>query len=280
MPVCASKATQRLLMPLFTKRMSKKKRRSQTRLGKTNEAESLALQFPLARIQTNWKDKIERIPGVIVAALVCYALFYFFTEYKFFVFEATIVGHRRVSAQEIYRTAGIEGESIFFLNRQEISSRIGQLPGINRATVTCQLPAGVRVDVIEREPVYIWQVGQTAYWLDEQGVVMEPRGEGLDSITFLDVDMQARKPGSRVNPEILQAARKLQEWLPEEKLFQWSETQGLSFRHRDGYAVYLGQLDNLEEKLTTLRALTEDFSHKGTHPEFVDMRFSGLPYYR
>jgi len=267
-------------MPLITKRTPRKKRRSQTRLGKTNEAESLAFQFPLTRIQTDWKDKIERIPSVIVAALICYVLFYCFTEYKFFVFDATIVGHRRVSAQEIYRTAGVEGESIFFLNRQEISSRIRQLPGVKQATVTCQFPASVRISIIEREPAYVWQVGQTTYWLDEEGVVMEPKGERLDTITFLDADVQTRKPGSRVNPKIIQAARELQEWLPEEKTFQWSETQGLSFRHKDGYLIYLGQLDNLEEKLTTLRALTEDLSTRGTHPEFVDMRFSGLPYYR
>ena len=267
-------------MPLITKRTPRKKRRSQTRLGTTNEAESLAFQLPLTRIQTDWKDKIERIPSLIMAALICYVLFHLFTEYKFFVFEATIDGHRRVSAQEIYGAAGIDGESIFFLSRQEISSRIRQLPGVKQATVTFQFPASVRIDVIERDPAYVWQVGQTTYWLDEEGVVMEPKGETLDTITFLDADAQTREPGDRVNPKLIQAARELQEWLPQEKTFQWSETQGLSFRHRDGYLIYLGQLDNLEEKLTTLRALTEDLSAKNAHPEFVDMRFSGLPYYR
>lgn len=267
-------------MPFLTRRAPMKKRRSQTRLGRTNEAESLALDLPLVRIHTDWKDKIERIPSLVMVGLLAYALFHLFTDYRYFVFEATVAGHERMPAREIYAISEIEGKSIFFLNRGDISSRVEQLPGIKSATVTCQLPARVKIEVVEREPEYVWQVGQTTYWLDEEGVVMEPRGEGLDSITFLDADRKTPEPGSRVDIRILQAARELQEWLPETKTFQWSETQGLSFQHKDGHPVYLGQLDNLEEKLATLRALTEDLAQRRVRPEFIDLRFSGLPYYR
>lgn len=267
-------------MPFIAKRTPKKRRRSQTRLGKKHEAEATAFQLPLVRVQTDWKQKLDRVPSIIIVLVLSYVLFYFFTEYKFFVFEATVAGHRRIPAREIYSQANVEGQSIFFVNRQEISARIEQLPGIKEAIVTCQLPAKVSINVVEREPVYRWQVGQKLYWLDEEGVVMEPRGESLNSITFLDVDSEVKGAGSKVKPEILQAAKELQEWLPEEKMFQWSQTQGLSFRHKDGYPVYLGQLDDLQEKLTTLRALLEDFSSRNTRPEFVDMRFAGRPYYR
>lgn len=277
---CVALGAQRLSMPLITKRAPQRKRRSETRLGKVKEADSPTLQMSIVQVQANWRDKLERVPGLMMVGLLCYALFYLFTDARFFVFEAIIVGHNRVSAQEIYRQAQVEGQSIFFINRQDTSSRIEQLPNVKLAKVTCQLPARVQIEVVEREPAYLWQVGQKVYWLDDEGVVMEPRGKSPDTIMFLDADAQIRAPGSRIAPEILEAAQELREWLPAEKVFQWSQSQGLSFKHRDGYPVYLGQVTDLPEKLTTLHALAEDFASKDIRPEFVDLRFAGRPYYR
>jgi len=267
-------------MPLTTRRAPQKKRRSETRLGKVREADSPILQMSLVRVQANWQIRLRRIPGLMVVGLLSYVLFYLFTDARFFVFEATVAGHRHLSAHEVYQQAGLEGQSIFFVNPQHVSSRIEQLPYVKAATVTCRLPARVRIEIVEREPVYLWQVGAKLYWLDEEGVVMEPRGPSPDTVVFLDVDAKALVPGSRVAPEILEAARKLKEWLPAEKIFQWSQSQGLSFKHRDGYPVYLGQLTDLPEKLATLSALAEDFAQNNVHPEFVDLRFAGRPYYR
>jgi len=249
-------------------------------LGKVKEADSPTLPMSLVPVQFNWQARLQRAPGLILVGLLVYLLLYLFTDARFFVFEATIAGHRRVSAQEIYQQAGLEGQSIFFLNPQEVSSRIERLPYIKTAKVTCRLPAGVRIEVIEREPAYLWQVGDRVYWLDEEGVVMEPRGKSPDTIVFLDVDAQMRVPGSRVAPEIPETARILRKWLPEEKIFLWSQSEGLSFKHHDGYPVYLGQLTDLPAKLATLRALTEEFARNDIRPEFVDLRFAGRPYYR
>jgi len=267
-------------MSLFMKRVPKKKRRSQTRLGTTNEAEAAVFQFTFERVQFDWKSKLERIPGVIIAGALCYVLIYFFTDYRFFVYQATITGHDRISAREVYEHSGVEGESIFFLNRAQIRERLEELPDIKTTSITLQLPANVKIDIVERNPVFIWQAGQTVYWVDDEGVIMEPRGEPLDTVTFLEIDGPSRHSGERIQPEILQAARILQDWLPQEQFIQWSQSQGISFLHPDGYPVYLGQPDDLPRKLTTLHALTESFAKKGTRPEFVDMRFAGRPYYR
>lgn len=267
-------------MPLMTKRVPQKRRRSETRLGKVKEADSPTLPMSLVPIQASWQDRLRRAPGLIFVGLLGYLLLYLFTDARFFVFEATIVGHRLVSAQEVYQQAGLDGQSIFFLNPQDVSSRIQRLPYIKMAKVTCGLPARVRIEVVEREPAYLWQVGARLYWLDEEGVVMEPRGKSPDTIVFLDVDAQIRVPGSKVTPEIPEAARILRTWLPEQKVFQWSQSEGLSFRHHGGYPVYLGQLTDLPAKLATLRALTEDFARNDIRPEFVDLRFAGRPYYR
>ena len=267
-------------MSLFVKRAPKKKRRSETRLGTTNEAEAAVFQFTLEHAQFNWKSKLERVPGVIIAGVLCYVLIYFFTDYRFYVYQAAVTGHDRITAGEIYERSGVDGESIFFLNRRQISEHLEALPDIKTVSVSFQLPAEVKINVVERNPIFTWQAGQSVYWVDDEGVVLQPRRAPLNELTFLEVDGPARQPGEKIDMETLQAARTLQESLPGVQYIQWSQTQGISFLHPDGYPVYLGQPDDLPRKLSTLQALTESFAKKSTRPEFVDMRFAGRPYYR
>ena len=256
-----------------------KRRRSQSRLGIT---ESVASAAPLTvvPVHINWQGKAWRLPALLVAGLLCYALFYCFTDEQFYVFGAAVSGNNRLSAQQIFQRAGIEGQSIFFLDREEVRKRVEGLPNIKASSINIQLPATVEIDVVEREPSFTWQVGQKVYWVDEEGMVMDPSGPAPKSITVLDVDGQVGGPGALVAPEIVQAVREMRRLLPQERIFQWSGAQGISFLHEKGFPVYLGQAEDLPEKIATLRALSDDFASKGISPKFVDLRFPGRPYYR
>lgn len=267
-------------MHLLTNR-APKRRRSQSRLGATtNEAVAVAVPLRLAPVQAIWRDKAARIPGLLLAGLLLWVLYQFIDSDNFYVFEATVSGNSRASAEEIFQRAGIEGENVFFLNHSDIEARLQSMPTVKSAVVRCQLPASVDIQIVEREPVYIWQVGNTTYWLDADGVVMAPVEPAPDTITLIDTDAEAVQPGQRVSRDILDAAAELRKWLPSKKTFQWSQVHGLSFQHDDGYAVYLGQADNLAEKMSTLTALSQGLADKKVVPKFIDLRFSGRPYYR
>jgi cell division protein FtsQ len=267
-------------MQLLTNR-APKRRRSRSRLGTTtHEAAAVALPLRFVSVGALWQDQAARLPGLLLAAFLLWALFQFFESDQFFVFEATISGNNRVSAEEIFQQAGVEGQNIFFLNPADIEARLQSTSNIKSAVVRCVLPASLDIQVVEREPVYIWQVGNTTYWLDADGVVMKPVGPALDTITLIDTDAQAVQPGQQVSRDILNAAAELRKWLPNKKVFQWSQIHGLSFQHDDGYAVYLGKADNLTEKMATLTALSQGLADKKVRPKFIDLRFSGRPYYR
>jgi cell division protein FtsQ len=267
-------------MQLLTNR-APKRRRSQSRLGTTtHEAAAVALPLRLAPIGAIWQDKSARLPGLLLAGLLLWLLFQFFDSDNFYVFEATISGNSRVSAEEVFQRAGVEGENIFFLNHADIEARLRGTSNIKSAVVRCELPATVDIQIVEREPVYIWQVGNATYWLDADGVVMEPMGPAPDTITLIDTDAKAIQSGQQISRDILDAAAELRKWLPNKKTFQWSEVHGLSFQHDDGYAVYLGKADNLTGKMATLTALSQGLADKKVRPKFIDLRFSGRPYYR
>ncbi len=123
----------REIMHLLTNR-APKRRRSQSRLGTTtNEAAAVAVPLRLAPIGAIWQDKAARIPGLLLAGLLLWVLFQFFDSDTFFVFEATVSGNGRVSAEEIYQRAGIEGENVFFLNHSDIEARLESVPNIKSA---------------------------------------------------------------------------------------------------------------------------------------------------
>jgi cell division septal protein FtsQ len=267
-------------MQLLTNR-TPKRRRSQSRLGTTtHEAAAVALPLRLVSVGTFWQDHAARLPGLLLAGFLLWALFQFFDSDQFYVFEATISGNNRISAEEIFQQAGVEGENIFFLNHTDIEARLRSTSNIKSAVVRCELPASVDIQIVEREPIYVWQVGNATYWLDEDGVAMKPVGTAPNTITLIDTDAQAIQPGQQVSRDVLDAAAQLRKWLPNKKVFQWSQVHGLSFQHDDGYAVYLGKADDLAAKMATLTALSQGLADKKVHPKFIDLRFSGRPYYR
>jgi cell division septal protein FtsQ len=267
-------------MQLLTNR-APKRRRSQTRLGTTtHEAAAVALPLRLAPVEALWKGNAARLPGLLLAGALLWVLFQFFDSETFFVYEATISGNNNVSAEEIFQRAGIEGENIFFLDHSVIEARLERTANIRSAAVRCQLPATIDIQVVEREPVYMWQVGDKTYWLDSDGVVMEPIGPAPETITLIDADGQAIQPGMRVSHDILDTAAEVHKWLPNKKTFQWTQANGLSFQNDDGYPVYLGKADDLAAKMATLTALSQGLAEKKVRPKFIDLRFSGRPYYR
>jgi cell division septal protein FtsQ len=265
-------------MPLVKKRPPRR-RRSESRLG-IREVAAPAPRLSLLPVQIAWQGKTWRVPAVILAALLCYALFYCFTDEQFYIFGAAITGNSRLSAQRIYDQAAIEGQSIFFLNSEDVRKRVEGLPNIKASSVSLQLPATVEIQVQEREPSFAWHIGQKAYWVDEEGMVMEPAGPPPHSVTLIDMAGLVSGPGVKLAPEIMQVVGELRRWLPQEKVFQWSQTEGISFLHAKGFPVYLGQAEDMQDKIAALSALSEDFTSKGIQPKFVDLRFPGRPYYR
>jgi hypothetical protein len=284
-------------MPLLKIRAQQpKRRRSYSRLGKV-EAVAPAPHLTLTRSATQfvWQSKLWRVPALLLAALLAYAVFFLFTDELFFVYGSTVTvsGNSRLPADRIYAQAAIDGTSIFFLNHTEVEHRLLQSPNIKSAAVACELPATVAIEVAERQPLFAWQAGGKVYWVDEEGVVMLPAGPAPNTITFIDVDdespsavaggqarVEFKLQGARLDPDIVKAVGELRRWLPQERLFQWSQAQGITFLHAQGFPVYLGKAEDMAEKIVTLRAVIDDLAKTDLRPRFVDLRFPGRPYYR
>lgn len=90
----------------------------------------------------------------------------------FCVKEVIVSGRVRTPPEDIWNILGIgkdAGVSIFNVSPAAARKKLEALPWVRCATVTRWLPGMVQVNLLERQPVAIWQHHQRLYLIDERG---------------------------------------------------------------------------------------------------------------
>lgn len=184
----------------------------------------------------------------------------------------------------------LDGNNIFLADTTADAARVGALPPVARANVTRSLPDSLVVQVVERQPVLIWQVGTHQYSVDAVGALIAQVQQPGDLPIIKDEherDLRGQpfRPGGKIDPLIVQMARQLLERLPTEAnvaSFSLDETlnYGLIVISADGWQARFGGPDNLENKIQELAAILHLVKQQGQPLALVDLRFGFYPYYR
>ncbi|HEY54498.1 MAG TPA: FtsQ-type POTRA domain-containing protein, partial [Caldilineae bacterium] len=120
---------------------------------------------------------------LLVAAL--FATGYGFLSNDFWVYSAIVSNNRHTSSEEIYREAGIDNFSVFFIDPRQVVERLKQLPHVQDARVQVRLPAQVRIQVKEREPIILYQIQGDSHWIDAEGVIMSAVEDRTDLVKLI-----------------------------------------------------------------------------------------------
>lgn len=256
-------------------------RRSRSRLGREYEATAPKnIKLSLRPVAGFWQDRGGKTLGGFLLLALGWLTYQFFATDAFYVYEAKVIGNQLVPAEEIYQHSGLEGISIFWINPAQIETAVASLPNIKEAEVHCGLPDKVTIQVVERQPQVIWQQGEKRYWIDEEGTVLTARGELTGATVIVDLDERPVQPGDRVDPQVIAGAQKLRSLLPELAAVQYAPRTGISFQSEQGWPIYLGQGEDMEQKVAIMNALLQEIAAKGVQPQFMDLRFKGSPYYK
>jgi cell division protein FtsQ len=227
-----------------------------------------------------WQDHGGKALGFFLLLALGWLTYQLFATEAFYVYEAGVVGNQLVPAEEIYQNSGLEEMSIFWINPAQVEATIVSLANIKEARVHCGLPNRVTIEVVERQPQIIWQQGEKRYWVDEEGTVLPARGELTEATVIMDLDERPVQPGDRVDPQVIAGAQKLRSLLPELTTVQYASHTGISFQSEQGWPIYLGQGEDMEQKVATMKALFQEIAAKGIYPQFIDLRFKGSLYYK
>ncbi len=91
--------------------------------------------------------------------------------------------------------ATASGTNLFEVRTAPIEGRLRTLPAVAEAHVKVSLPDTLVVDVVEREPILIWAIGDTRFLVDREGVIFALLP--IDSAPRADLTVIAdSRPGS------------------------------------------------------------------------------------
>lgn len=212
---------------------------------------------------------------------------YGYADSRFFVYHAEIKGVRYLDAQAIYRAAGVDKQSVFWIDPQGVAQRIIALDGVKAVRVRCSLPAVVSIEVEEREPTVLWRSlpGKHDWWLDAEGVVLPYNGDPYSERTVFVVDASdlPLRVGDSIQPEgLVQSVLRMAAVLPGARVFYYEAERGLSFSHQTGssqWPVFVGTGEDLQRKIQVVQVLTKYLVSKGIRPSYVDVRWADRPLY-
>lgn len=268
-----------------------------------NGVETRMPSLPIIRFSWQW------VSGILAILLLMFAIVLINSEI-FKVTSLEVEGLTRYSTEEFQSLLKGRKTSIFLFNTDEILNSLALThPELVDTEVSISMPNQVVISARERLPIILWQTGDTAYWIDAEGVVMEQRGEmdnllrinssalpplavkktAPDSVVdyALMVIERKTKPvkygelADRIDPEVLQAVIDMSAVIPEGAALVYDPISGMGWRDPGGWEVYFGtDLANIQFKQVEYQTILGRLDEMGVTPTMISVEHVDSPYFR
>lgn len=204
---------------------------------------------------------------------------------------AQVSGNQRIGADEINAVLNTTGQPIFTLTSAELQMRLRlNYPELKSAQVSISLPNTIRVSIVERQPVLLWQQGSGYTWIDEDGVAFRPHGSPANLIpvaTFAappagaTVQNDPLSPVPYIAPELVKAIQTLAPNAPSGSTLEYDPKYGLGWSDSRGWKVFFGTDEkDMALKMQVYKSLVDSLVQKGIQPTFISVQYANAPYYR
>lgn len=241
---------------------------------------------PAARRGTSSRRRLIAVAALAVQlGLLGLAL----TLPAFQVRRVTVAGTRLVTTSAVVAAAEVPDESIFTINGAAIQRRILALPWVQSAVVTTQLPATVRINIVERAPVLRVRRAGADTLIAANGATLP----GIDATPAARsgvpvlIDDRAGSP-QPVNPELVQMLGTIAQRFPSVfgcsvAAFLWGSDDVVSLWASTGWRAVLGPLDTelalqaLPVQIETLAALKGRLNYAKPAFGYIDLESPNAP---
>ncbi len=249
--------------------------------------QSEGLRAPsLPQIKLGW-----RMASIVLSLALVVALYYLWSAPTFRVSAAQVSGASRLSPAEINAALGIHGELIFLLRPQEIVTRLRvAYPELASAQITVGLPNQVQVQVMERQPVILWQQNGGYTWIDAAGVAFHPRGDGIGLVLVNALATPPTGPAATsdpldpppyLSPDLVKVALTLAPSVPAGTTLIYDASYGFGWNDSRGWQAYFGAASkDMVLKLRIYQSLVDSLTARGISPAFISVVHADAPYYR
>jgi len=221
-----------------------------------------------------------RVTAALLAVGLIAAVAMLFSSNLFYVQTAAMRGLHITSAEQVYRQAGIDGYSIFWIDERAVAQRIEALPYVRQATVSTALPNLVQIEIEERRPLVVWNIHGQEFWVDSEGVTMPVLPAEASAAAGLagtlpvlwDLDGSTALANQRLDPQLVASLRQVHQQAAEVIDFGYDRIKGLQFRFPSGAYVSLGYPEGMAQRTASLLMLHQSLASQGQTPAEIDWR--------
>jgi cell division septal protein FtsQ len=232
--------------------------------------------------------KVTRMAGVgligCAVAALGYEMYQFCATRTFLKLEKVeIVNNNRLPREEIIAQGGIRlGDDMMSLKLRRIAELLAKNPWIEEVKVRRYFPGTLRVEVKEREPMAVLNMGYL-YYIDGQGDIFKPLNEGdrLDYpiITGITEEDTGKDPNG--TKEALGGALQLVTLLKDDKNVNLQDVSEIHydkgygftlFTMKGGVAIRIGKGD-FSAKLSRLGRVYQELQANLTGVEYIDLDY-------
>ena len=201
--------------------------------------------------------------------------------------EVALDGAQRIRAEDVLTLVPLRGVPIFAVDAALLTAQVeAAFPELANPQVSISLPAQVRIQAVERQPVLIWEQDGRTLWVDMQGIGFPPRGETPSGLVRVLAETtppldSPPLPGQVLPEDIVEACLQVGNLAPQDAPLVFSRQHGLGWQDPLGWQVYFGvELGNIEEKLRTYAAIVQYLQSNDIRPVLVSLEYPRAPYYR
>ena len=266
------------------RKKSKPRRRFDLALG-ANGAEMRLPGIP--QVAIGWRF----VSGLLMTALLA-LLFHLWNSPMYQVNQPEINGLRRLDTRDIATILGLNGETIFSIDVEELEQRLAEtFPEFSTVVVEVGLPAAVEITVEERRPIITWLQDGRTLLVDANGIAFPKRSEA-DQVPPLMVaasvspsgdlpDEESQEAVTEFIPvEMVSAILSMSGHAPSGSALVYDQLRGLGWRDAQGWDVYFGDVRDMGQKLILYNAIAEKINEEDIAPALVSVEHIHNPYYR
>ena len=248
-----------------------------------------------------------RAVSLLMVIMMIASLFLIWKAPVFQIKAVEAEGLKRLTVGDLNAVMGTFGATVFSINPQGLEEILQQaFPELEKISVRVNLPAGVKVALVEREPLIAWIQDGNEVWVDAKGIAFPPRGnpenalvrvEGhgtppafastpsTNDLQNLPVGMPSATtstiPGISLSPTMVSGILALGAKMPADTLLVYDSEHGLGWNDPNGWEVYFGAEDQeMEMKLSVYETLVDRLQSEGIQPELISVEYVHAPYYR
>ena len=252
-----------MLAPRTLKKSGAKQRKKTTRQAREGN--------PPWQIAVDWD--ISHYAAMILILASFAAAIFFFTDSSFRAAAPQVKGNDYVESELIRQQAHLAGRNIYLIDPAKAASKVETfLPQVQHAKVRLGLPNQVLIQVTERTPVLSYRRGGENLWADAEGRLFPATTELNTLPQLIDEDGSASRDGKNLNAGILTAIAEISTNIPGINEFHYRNVYGLYFVSPEGWNVYLGDGNNMSNKLSAWQKIRQQLLQENREIKAIDLR--------